>query len=79
MSTSTQYLASHLLTLSSHPHLAAFFKGLTPKVSLQPSHRLVEIKITDTSICLQLLVVAPKLVFSFTIAQTLIPAFGKFM
>ncbi|KAH9816755.1 mitochondrial carrier domain-containing protein [Melampsora americana] len=37
--------------------LAAFFKGLTPKV----------------------LVVGPKLIFSFTMAQSLIPMFGKYV
>lgn len=52
-----------------HEGVTSFFKGLTPKVcSLREYHKLN----TDLS---QLLMTGPKLVFSFWLAQTLIPAF----
>lgn len=55
----------------------AFFKGLTPKV------RILTLSFSSMSlnviICVQILVVGPKLVFSYTLAQSLIPLFSKYV
>ena len=53
--------------------LSAFFKGLTPKVSGDDCARS-ELLTRER----QILVVGPKLVFSYTLAQSLIPFFGKY-
>lgn len=49
--------------------VGAFFKGLTPKVIQSDRPELTRS---------QILVVGPKLVFSYTLAQSLIPFFGKY-
>jgi len=59
----------------------AFFKGLVPKVRCTTPEGLVgenPIK-ADTLFSRQLLMTGPKLVFSFWLAQTLIPAFDGMM
>jgi hypothetical protein len=53
----------------------AFFKGLTPKVTLTPSSSGASFSILPS----QILVVGPKLVFSYTLAQSLIPLFSKYV
>jgi transmembrane carrier protein len=53
----------------------AFFKGLTPKVCR--SHVSPHIFGADSVV--EILVVGPKLVFSYTIAQSLIPWFAKYV
>lgn len=52
----------------------AFFKGLTPKVC-SLSMYFAKLLIPR----LQILVVGPKLVFSYTLAQSLIPLFSKYV
>lgn len=54
--------------------LGAFFKGLTPKVCF----RRIPLFLGDQA-PIQILVVGPKLVFSYTLAQSLIPFFGKYV
>lgn len=54
---------------------AGFFKGLTPKVlSVCTSLHYSAFRLLT---CLIRSVVGPKLIFSFTLAQSLIPYFGK--
>lgn len=55
--------------------ITAFFKGLTPKVCLVACSGIKLIRFTLQ----QILVVGPKLVFSYTLAQSLIPLFGKYV
>lgn len=55
----------------------AFFKGLTPKVC--SSFILVYLFISPPCAYLQILVVGPKLVFSYTLAQSLIPFFSQYI
>lgn len=59
--------------------LSSFFKGLVPKVSTSSIYSFLstlrEAVFTDKYD--QLLMTGPKLVFSFWLAQTLIPAFDK--
>lgn len=55
--------------------VGAFFKGLTPKVSALDFFLLHDTCILTMH---QILVVGPKLVFSYTLAQSLIPFFGKY-
>ena len=54
--------------------VGSFFKGLTPKVRCL--NALVAYCRGDADV--QILVVGPKLVFSYTLAQSLIPFFGKY-
>lgn len=61
--------------LLKHEGPSALFKGLTPKVGRQ-ARPPFEILLT---VLLQILVVGPKLVFSYTLAQSLIPFFGKYV
>ena len=61
--------------LLKHEGPYALFKGLTPKVG-----RLARLAFKISLIPLpQILVVGPKLVFSYTMAQSLIPFFGKYV
>ena len=60
--------------LLKHEGPSALFKGLTPKVGRHPNPAF-ESSLT----VLQILVVGPKLVFSYTLAQSLIPLFGKYV
>ena len=53
--------------------LGAFFKGLVPKVCLL--REIPQSPDPSSNILTQLLMTGPKLVFSFWLAQTLIPAF----
>jgi hypothetical protein len=67
-----------------HEGFRAFFKGLTPKVRIfdcSPSLLLLNCWLTNilTRYAKQVLVVGPKLIFSFTMAQSLIPIFGKYV
>jgi len=66
----------------------AFFKGLTPKVrttALQAFLLSVKLPLLFflcsnlSFFFLQILVVGPKLVFSYTLAQSLIPLFSKYV
>lgn len=59
--------------LIKHEGPSAFFKGLTPKVCIHSRNVLLML------IYVQILVVGPKLVFSYTLAQSLIPLFGKYV
>ena len=61
--------------LLKHEGPSALFKGLTPKVGRHP-RLAVEIPLI---VLPQILVVGPKLVFSYTLAQSLIPFFGKYV
>ena len=61
--------------LLKHEGPRALFKGLTPKVGRRFSLAF-QISLT---VHFQILVVGPKLVFSYTIAQSLIPFFGKYV
>lgn len=66
-----------LRNMAVHEGPGAFFKGLVPKVSTINS---IGFKIGQSNIVtttLQLLMTGPKLVFSFWLAQTLIPAFDN--
>lgn len=56
---------------------SALFKGLTPKVSASRWVNFLD-NISDPSL-LQILVVGPKLVFSYTLAQSLIPYFAQYV
>jgi hypothetical protein len=55
----------------------AFFKGLTPKVSFPSYPFLYGVSLMFAHF--QILVVGPKLVFSYTLAQSLIPLFSKYV
>jgi Mitochondrial carrier protein len=61
--------------LVKHEGATALFKGLTPKVrfSFYLTHSLLLI------LDVQILVVGPKLVFSYTLAQSMIPIFAKYV
>ena len=61
--------------LLKHEGPSALFKGLTPKVGKQ-IRPVFDILLT---VFLQILVVGPKLVFSYTLAQSLIPLFGRYV
>jgi len=61
--------------LLKHEGPSGLFKGLTPKVG-RHTRPAFEILLT---VLLQILVVGPKLVFSYTLAQSLIPLFGKYV
>jgi Mitochondrial carrier protein len=52
----------------------ALFKGLTPKVC-----RVIAYVYLDADSDIEILVVGPKLVFSYTIAQSLIPWFARYV
>lgn len=56
---------------------SALFKGLTPKV--RPFASIIDRLLTISISSVQILVVGPKLVFSYTLAQTLIPLFSKYV
>lgn len=58
-----------------HEGPSALFKGLTPKVGRFARSAFKILLITLP----QILVVGPKLVFSYTVAQSLIPFFGKYV
>ena len=60
--------------LLKHEGPSALFKGLTPKVG-----RCIRSVLEPSLTVLQILVVGPKLVFSYTLAQSLIPLFGKYV
>jgi hypothetical protein len=55
----------------------AFFKGLTPKVS--PYFLFFFTRLRTKLFCSKILVVGPKLVFSYTLAQSLIPMFSNYV
>jgi hypothetical protein len=59
-------------SMAKNEGVTAFFKGLVPKVCLTSYYDLVRDLLTFGP---QLLMTGPKLVFSFWLAQTLIPAF----
>ena len=61
--------------LLKHEGPSALFKGLTPKVR----RRVDSLFENSLTVLLQILVVGPKLVFSYTLAQSLIPLFGKYV
>lgn len=56
--------------------VGALFKGLTPKVRILSSRQSEKI---FTLFFYKILVVGPKLVFSYTMAQTLIPLFANYV
>lgn len=61
--------------LLKHEGPLALFKGLTPKVG-KPRPPAFAFSLTAFP---QILVVGPKLVFSYTVAQSMIPFFGKYV
>ena len=67
--------------LVKHEGPAALFKGLTPKVRppARPRRSVPFQSGADRAILAQILVVGPKLVFSYTLAQSLIPWFSKYV
>lgn len=67
-----------LTNMARNEGASAFFKGLVPKVChIYPIFRLSDLRrsVPLTLFQPQLLMTGPKLVFSFWLAQTLIPAF----
>lgn len=61
--------------------IGGLFKGLTPKVCAAAASSFFVKDGTDFvfGAVLQILVVGPKLVFSYTLAQSLIPLFAKYV
>ena len=53
-------------------------KVLHPKYVLPSSHFSIASR-ANVGLLVQILVVGPKLVFSYTLAQTLIPLFGQYV